>query len=32
MFKDIDLSQNVMTQFQQHAASRYVTSFLYVAC
>ncbi|KAG7392911.1 Cullin-4A [Phytophthora boehmeriae] len=22
MFKDIDLSQNVMTQFQQHAASR----------
>uniref|UniRef100_M4BK01 Cullin family profile domain-containing protein n=1 Tax=Hyaloperonospora arabidopsidis (strain Emoy2) TaxID=559515 RepID=M4BK01_HYAAE len=26
MFKDIDLSQNVMTQFQQHAASRYSTS------
>ncbi|RLN48457.1 hypothetical protein BBJ28_00009359 [Nothophytophthora sp. Chile5] len=30
MFKDIDLSQNVMTQFQQHAASRYIPCSLSV--
>ncbi|TDH71978.1 hypothetical protein CCR75_004879 [Bremia lactucae] len=28
MFKDIDLSQNVMTQFQQHAASRHAVEAL----
>lgn len=28
MFKDIDLSQNVMTQFQQHAASRHAIETL----
>ncbi|KAL7684245.1 putative cullin protein, neddylation [Plasmopara halstedii] len=30
MFKDIDLSQNVMTQFQQHAASRQALETLQV--
>uniref|UniRef100_H3G975 Cullin family profile domain-containing protein n=1 Tax=Phytophthora ramorum TaxID=164328 RepID=H3G975_PHYRM len=29
MFKDIDLSQNVMTQFQQHAASRHALETLH---
>ncbi|KAE8913466.1 Cullin-4 [Phytophthora fragariae] len=29
MFKDIDLSQNVMTQFQQHAASRHELEVLH---